>query len=213
MAKTKRGNATVLRRYTNLPALLHLLQSKQITLLNPRSWADKNDVLFMSQFKKRKGLTSVLAVCFSEARETYHHWKVFTNGSEGVCIEFDGDRLLAAFSKWSNIRKGRVRYKAIVDLEDSPPSPNQLPFLKRLPYRDEKEFRLVYFAMDDEEETDAKEFDIKLGYIRRITLNPWLSRPLVEAVKSTIHSIDGCHHLGAFQSTILENDRWKDVAL
>ena len=65
------------RKYTNLAALIHFLQTKQITLLNPSTWDDKNDAYFLEEFKNIQGFTTVLAICFAETYETYHHWKVF----------------------------------------------------------------------------------------------------------------------------------------
>jgi hypothetical protein len=100
----------------------------------------------MNEFKERKGLEFVLAVCFSEAKETFHHWKVFTHESEGVCIEFKRKELLLAFDNVANILTGSVKPILISDLEKSPPKVDNLPFIKRLPYMDEKEFRIVYLG-------------------------------------------------------------------
>jgi hypothetical protein len=142
--KTSDEKTAVLRRYTSLPALLHLLHTRKITLLSPESWDDRNDAFFMSQYKKRRGAKSILALCFAEANETYHHWRVFTHGSDGVCIVFRRDQLVAAFDTVPNIYKQAVEYKLITELQKFRLSVAQLPFLKRQPYRDEKEFRLVY---------------------------------------------------------------------
>jgi len=165
----------------------------------------------MRQYGKRRKVKTVLALCFSEARETYHHWKVFTHGSEGVCIEFKRDDLLAAFETIPDFRKQPVIYKPIKELEESPPPVTQLPFLKRLPYEDEREFRLVYIDRDDEIET--KGFDIDLSCIHRITLNPWMPKALADAVKATIRSIEGCESIRVYQTTLLENERWKQSAV
>ena len=35
-----------LRRYTTLPALLDLLKEKQLTLVSPTAWADRNDSFY-----------------------------------------------------------------------------------------------------------------------------------------------------------------------
>jgi hypothetical protein len=150
-------------------------------------------------------------LCFSEANETYHHWKVFTHGSEGVCVEFKRDEFLAAFETISDLRKNAVKYKPIKELELSLPSIGRLPFLKRLPYKDEKEFRLVYLDRSDEIET--KSFEIDLSCIHRITLNPWMPKSLADAVKVTIHGIKGCKSIEIYQTTLLENERWKKAAV
>ena len=77
------------RRYTNLAAVVHLLQAKAITLLNPATWDDTNDAYFMAEYKRLKQAKTVLALCFAETAETYHHWRVFSHGADGVCLEFN----------------------------------------------------------------------------------------------------------------------------
>lgn len=77
-----------LLRYTQLPSLLHMLRARAVTLLDPDSWDDRNDASYMALYKERKTLKSLLALCFSQVPETYHHWHVFAQGSAGVCIYF-----------------------------------------------------------------------------------------------------------------------------
>jgi hypothetical protein len=203
-------NKSILRRYTTLPALLQLLRNRKITLLNPETWEDKNDVCYMQRFKEVKKLTSVLALCFSEAQETFHHWRVFANGSDGVCIEFRRKDLLAAFGKVKDVRKGSVLYKTIPQLRASPPAPSQLPFIKRQPYRHEREFRLVYLGFGTP--IKFKEFDINLNCIQRITLGPLLLDPLVDSVRSTIRAIRGCARIEICKTTILGNNDFMNAA-
>jgi hypothetical protein len=83
-----------LRRYTNLASLIHILKRQTITLLNPATWDDRNDAYFMSEYRRIKQAKSVLALCFTTAPETYHHWRVFSHGGDGVCIEFDHQKLM-----------------------------------------------------------------------------------------------------------------------
>ncbi len=200
----------VLRRYTSLPALLHLLRSRKLTLLSPATWEDRNDAYFMQQYKEKSEAKAVLALCFSEAPERYHLWAVFTRGTDGVCIEFERDRMLECVNRIEGIKTQAVRYKKIKDLSKVRPKLHDLPFLKRVPYEDECEFRLVYVG--HEEDCDAKEFDIELSCIRVITMNPWMPKPLLEAVRATIQSIKGCANLRVSRTTLLENEQWKRAA-
>ncbi len=204
-------NSSFLRRYTTLPALLHILHNRQITLLSPASWDDRNDAFFLSQYKDQMKAQSVLALCFSMASETYHHWRVFTHGSEGVCVEFEREILLAKLSRIDGLRSGPVKYERIDILETKPPSVDDLPFLKRLPYGDEQEFRLVY--LDRLRTVEAKPLSIDLRAISRITLNPWMPKSLVSSVKATIQSIVGCSKIQVIRTTLLENERWKNTAI
>ncbi len=66
MAKTRSTES--LRRYTDLPALLHLLKHRKITLLDPSTWDDTNDSYYLLKYKERKGLKTVLALCLPYLR-------------------------------------------------------------------------------------------------------------------------------------------------
>jgi hypothetical protein len=195
-----------LNRYTSFPALLAMLQSQQITLLSPALWEDRNDAFYMGQYKSRKQLKTLLALCFSQAEETYHHWRVFTHGADGVCITFRRAPLLKALT---GLRASAVTYRKIADLPRAKLA--QLPFLKRAPYEDEREFRIVF--EDRVQEVETKSFAMPLGCISRVTLNPWLAPPLAGALKTAIKQIPGCTGLKVYQTTLLENERWKKAAM
>jgi hypothetical protein len=163
----------------------------------------------MSEFKTRKKAQSVLALCFAEAPETYHHWRVFSHGSDGVCLQFDKDALVEALEENGEIRFGTVTYSTINNAASNRIKTNHLPFLKRYPYKDEKEFRIIYVDMHE-----AKEFapvPISLSSITRIILSPWIAKPLANAVISTLRSIEGCEKLKIYRSTLVENERWKHL--
>lgn len=195
------------RRYTNLAATIHLLQGKAITLLNPATWDDKNDAYFMAEYKRYKKAETLLALCFAECPETYHHWKVFSNGSDGVCIEFDKERLLSTFAKDKRIKKGYVEYRQIKDLRGDSIALEDLPFLKRYPYQDEREYRVVY--VDAKRASEFEEYEIEIDWIERITLSPWMSRSLSDSVKMTLRSIGGCRGLAIHKSTLIDSESWK----
>ncbi|WP_034469468.1 DUF2971 domain-containing protein [Afipia sp. P52-10] len=201
----------ILHRYTNLASAIFVLKRRAVTLLSPALWDDRNDAYFMAQYKARKSLKSVLALCFSEVPETYHHWRVFSHGSDGVRIEFDKVKLLAVFKGDTRFMARPVRYREIGQLQaDTAPRAEELPFLKRYPYRDEKEFRIVYRC--DDEAVETKSFPIPLTAIARITLSPWMPLPLADDVRQLLRTIDGCAGLSVVRSTLLENERWKKLA-
>jgi hypothetical protein len=84
-----------------------------------------------------------------------------------------------------------------------------LPFLKRLPYKDKHEFRIVY--TDRNHAIEYKDYKIALGWIYRITLSPWMSQTLVNSVKKTLRTIDRCVRLKVVRSTLINNDSWKAI--
>jgi len=197
----------VLHRYTNFPALLYLLRRRKITLLSPDLWEDRNDAYFLNVYRDRKEVTSLLALCLTQSPETFHHWKVFTRGSDGVCIEFDRARLLSAFDGIPGIEYRSVRYKRINECRAGHLAVADLPFLKRYPYRNDAEFRILWSSRT--EERQSKDFDIPLSCVRRVTISPWMPEGLVPAVKETIKAVNGCGRLPVYQSTLLENATWR----
>ena len=202
---------STLRRYTKLAALVHLLRNKNITLLNPASWDDKNDAHFMAEYKRHRKLQTALAICFANAKETYHHWHVFSHGSDGVCVTFVGKPLIAAFGQQEGITFGKVRYELIQTVSGWPElKVSQLPFLKRKPYEPEKEYRAIY----EHETESAEHFDvpIELKWIKTITLSPWMPSAFQTAVKDTLRSIPGCENLHIVRSTLVSRESWKALA-
>lgn len=200
---------TYLRRYTDLPALIYLLSEKKLTLLDPQSWDDSNDSHYLSLYREKKNLESVLALCFSQSDETYHHWRVFAGGSGGACIRFKMAELLKAVKKQDGIRNGPVTYLKMGQIRDRQLSVKDLPFLKRHAFQHESEYRLVY------ESTVARkpklDVPIPLTSIDRVTLSPWVHPALSEHVKSVLHSIPGCSHMKILRSTLIGNSEWKEL--
>jgi len=45
-----------LRRYTDITAPSHILNTTKITLLNPQTWDDKNDSYFLGLYRKKENL-------------------------------------------------------------------------------------------------------------------------------------------------------------
>ncbi len=196
-------------RHTNLASLIHILSNKNITLLNPATWDDRNDAYFMSEYKRLKHAQTVLALCFSEQHETYHHWNVFSHGSDGVRIRFKKKELLSAFAADSaKVKHRSVNYKQIKDLTSLKEiKVDELPFLKRYPYKDEHEYRVVF--VDQKKALEHQSYSIKLDWIQGVTLSPWLAEPLVDPIKKLLNSIDGCSKLSVIRSTLVNNETWK----
>lgn len=200
----------LLRRYTDLPALLHILTSRQITLLDPSFWDDKNDAHFMAVYKQRKKLKSLLALCFSEASETYHHWRVFSGNPAGVCIIFDKNRLLEDISQVPQVSSGSMNYLTMNEARRKSFQVDELPFVKRYAYKAEREFRALYASPTDE--TPSLDLPIRLSSISRISLSPWMHTSLSKSSASAIRAINGCEKLRVSRSTLISNEQWKKLA-
>lgn len=199
-----------LRRYTDLTALLHILQTRSISLLDPDNWEDKNDSEFMRIFKNNSELTSLVALCFTQAGETYHHWKVFAKGMSGVCIYFNKDKLLTHLAS-QNVQGGAVNYFTLQGLKDAKLTLSELPFSKRYQFRDEKEFRVIHASNDAQ--FSVKSFAIGLDCIERIALSPWLAPALASSIKQTIRTIDGCEKMRVVVTNLNQNQAWIEHGL
>jgi hypothetical protein len=201
---------THLKRYTELPYVLQVLQTRQLTLVNPNSWDDKNDSHFVQTFKEKNGFGSVLALCLTEAGQTYHHWRIFTQGASGACLFFDKEKLLSWINETGLITGREVKYQTLQKIRNKTPQVNDLPFLKRKAYEHEAEFRLLYSTKA--KSVPFKSFDFPIEIIEGIYLNPWLPSATVNAIKQIIHKMDGFEKLEVLRATIITNDEWKQVA-
>lgn len=201
----KTGN--FLNRYTSLPILLDSLVNKRITLLSPESWEDRNDSYYIERYKEEKNLKTLLALCFTTKRETFHHWKIFSNGTSGVCIEFDKERLISGLCEKKEFRHGLVSYEYIKNVRTKKPLLKDWPFLKRKPFKDESEFRIIYENPNILEKTKNIPFDV--ACILKISLSPWLPESVANSIIGIIKSIDKCSDINIIHSTLIQNDSWK----
>jgi hypothetical protein len=198
-----------LRRYTDLPALIYMLKEKTITLLDPTSWDDSNDSHFLLVYKRRKGFKTLLAICFTQVEETYHHWRVFAVGSSGVCIKFRRSQLIKAVEKCGGVNTGEVEYLKLKEIQRKKPAIDQLPFIKRHAFEDEREYRVIFES--SESDLSQKDIPIPLSCIARITLSPWAQKSLTEHVAEVLRGIDGCKNIEIVTSTLICNNEWKRI--
>jgi hypothetical protein len=177
-------------------------------LLPPTTWDDRNDRHMMETYKRCAKLKTVLALCFADCAETYHHWKVFTSGTSGVCIEFHSDKLIAALPDY--VSHSSMDYKTIKQLNPEQIKVEKLPFIKRVGFVDEKEYRLVYTSKT--KELTTKNIPIPIGAIKRVVLNPWLHEELVESITEMFIKISGEDTIDITQSVLIDSPSWRRFA-
>lgn len=197
-----------LRRYTDLPSAINIIRRKQITLLSPSTWDDLNDRNIMEAYKRSQGMKAVLALCFAECLETYHHWKVFTPGTSGVCIEFHREELIKALPE--SICYSPMIYKSISRLNSDEIDVHDLPFLKRIGFADEKEFRIVFTSMYRQYLT--KNIPIPLSAINRVIINPWLHRRLFGPVAEMFCNLAKDDDFSVTRSVLIDSPAWRHFA-
>ena len=194
-----------LNRFTTLPILLDILIRKALFLPGFSEWEDKNDIEFMkiySQEQKKDRMDSVRAICFTWDDETIHHWKYFSDGSAGCCIEFDGKKLLSSLENFNaKILHGKVKYYKIKGIP-AEIHLDELPFIKRHPYRIESEYRIVCVQEND----STCNIPIELDWINKITFNQEMPISVLETIRKMIKShseIEETNH-----STVFENKKF-----
>jgi hypothetical protein len=197
----------VVKHYTNLTSALDTIKNSHLTILNPRSWDDTNDAHYMELYRKAIGKGSVLALCFTMAKERYHHWKIFAPGAGGVCLELDRyelERRIPSHGAFS----GPVDYEDLLKIEKRKTTDvTDLAFLKRQGFRDEQEWRII--ATRDEDNLQYCHIPIEIACIKRVILSPWLPEPLKATTRNLIKSVASPQTLSVVASTLTNNSRWK----
>lgn len=207
-ARQAGASGRLLKRYTRLSVAIDMLVAERLTLLSPSSWQDGNDIAFMDAYREVRGLGAVLAACFTQAPETFHHWATFAGGSDGVRIDIDGDALLGSLAGDDGYRWGDVTYLTLRQIAARASIPvADLPFLKRHAFRDEREFRLIRHAGDAGVRTH--DVPIRRSWVRGITLGPWLPANLADSAKAALRALPGCGGLYVQRTHLRDNARWR----
>lgn len=195
-----------LNRFTTLPILLDMLERKKLTLLNPRLWEDKNDSEIILEYKSRKGIENLFALCFSHDDETIHHWKTYSNGPSGCVIEFDAKKLFAILDEIPGLKHGKIIYKKIDDVSSKKRIElDDVPFTKRWPYRCEEEYRIIY---ETNEKMDFYEIEFPLSVIRKVTISQQMPEQIYNTIKKHLKGTAKDPDKRISRSTLYENQRW-----
>ena len=199
-----------LRRYTNLASALEILQSKKMSFLDPSRWEDKNDADYMSAYKREMRVPYLGALCFTTSEETYHHWRIYSHGLEGVCFRLKAEEFIAAAKDAVSGLECRVmEYKSVKAIEDTKPATRDLPFVKRLPYESEAELRMVVTRKYKSPKLTPPAAPLLPNFLDRIVLSPWLHKTLKPAVVKTLRSIEGFEDIEITRSTLIDYPRWR----
>ena len=157
-----------------------------------------------------KSLKTVLALCFTQTSERYHHWSVFAGGSSGVCITFKRGELIEAVDRVSGASYKSLKYLTLKAMRRKDIPLEKLPFIKRYGFKDECEFRIIYESTKSSLLT--KNIQIPLPSIEKIRFSPWMPKALATSMKKTISTINGCENLEISRSTLVDNAEWKEFA-
>ena len=165
-----------LRRYVSFEDGLAYLRPGSIALGEYAHWKDISERASLAAYERLKSLErhSLRLSCFTQAPETYHHWKLYAR--EGLCFVLRKEQVEEQASQ-VGIRCQSVEYTKVASLKDT--NLESWPFLKRLPYRDEQEYRLV-------SDTGDNSIQLTLDSVERIYLSPWLSAKQENEVRDMV---------------------------
>ncbi|MDE8347799.1 MAG: hypothetical protein POH28_16735, partial [Acidocella sp.] len=82
-----------------------------------------------------------------------------------------------------------------------------IPFMKRIGFAPEEEYRVIAETKDDQKGALSIPFPHSMIYC--IYLNPWLPKSIAKSLKDTLRSLPGCSKLRVVRSLLIESDRWK----
>ena len=198
-----------LRRYTDVLSVIDLIAHKRLTLTTPSGWVDQNDSHGLDVYKRRRGADSVIAFCMTEAPETYHHWHIFAGHKHGACVIFKKTKLVSHLNGVADIVHGPVVYRNLSSINREKEIPTEeLPFLKRKMFVDEKEYRIV--GVEDEFfDINSRQIPITLDIVDRVIFSPYAPRPLLDTLKEMLVDLDGAEHIAFRHSTLTNNLEWR----
>lgn len=197
--EVKQNYEELLIRYTDIVILIDFLSTGNLPLVDPSKWGDKNDVFFLKKYlanlKSKKPHKKLFALCFTQQFERSHFWEVFSKNNFGVAIEFK-KKLILELAENKGIKHANVKYKKINDLRSESETSedlaenvtkNQLPFIKRWQFQDEKEYRLFYLKESNSEFKDEfLDFQVPIEAIHRIVFSPHLHKHHRRSLKEMI---------------------------
>ena len=202
-------NNGILRRYTNLPVLIDVLTRRRLTLISYTHWIDVNDRRALQLYQQVLKYGFVGAMCLTEAPETFHHWQIFAGGPAGVSIIFHRDAFENLFRDRPHFIAKSVEYVRLASIRSVEASDiHRLPFLKRSGFADEREFRLIGYAVEALTELNI---EIASNLIQRVVISPFAHPNLIESIRTTLRSIPGWSRLQIDHSSLINNESWQEA--
>lgn len=197
-----------LKRYTSLSVALDMITNQRLTLLSPGTWDDKNDIASLESFRAERKMEKVFACCFTQAPETFHHWRVFGSSIEGVRVNINRRLFLDSLKGNPAYLYDSVEYLTLDQMDKMKEiDVCRIPFLKRWAFRDEKEFRVIYECQKSN--VPFHHVELKREWITSITLSPWLPDNLIDSIKAVIKSLPHCDKVRIQRTSLRDHAGWQ----
>lgn len=190
-----------IRRYVSLADGIDYLMSSKIALGEYAHWEDRNESASLKAYEKALGLSenSLRITCFTQAAEAYHHWSIFAKYGLCFCLKKEA---IVQRAREAGFKCEPVEYIRVDEVTTNA-TPEKWPFLKRAPFADEKEFRIL-------SETESGSIELDPGVIDRIYISPWMRESARDNIKKLLQQIDYVRDskLPIYKTTLLENSKW-----
>lgn len=196
------GHQMILNRFTTIEKMLEIVETEEMSMSDPSYWEDKNDAHIMELYRTKKKLKALYALCFTKGSETIYHWGAFSSKSDACCIEIAADNLLDKYSKKNGFAARVIEYVKLRDLKTKVIDSNQIPFIKRHPYRNEDEFRIIF---QSRRSSKRPTLNIPRAAIKKITINQYLPKKVFDLIKNNIESK---WKIKVNRSSVIKNDQW-----
>ena len=162
--------------YTSLSKLVSILEQDKLEFGDPAGWEDKNDAASVEAYRRTSGAERIRVLSLASGDEQIHLWFEYAHKEYGACIHFKTPALLAALKKEKRFICGPIRYTPRDKLsaqELKAHTPVEWPFIKRRPYENEQEYRVLWTGGPDETPPAIP----LAGLLDSITLAPGLPSP------------------------------------
>lgn len=196
--------------------LLDLIKNHRLPLINPSEWEDKNDIFASKLSCKDDEIIGICCFTLSKSNSIYR-WSKMAPNNLCVRVEFGIDEIKAMLPR--NITMKEVQYKSIDELKAKTlKSIKDCAFIKSIPFKQEKEIRMVTNQSVADENKNAKIVDYLSGLpsdvIKNIRLSPFLDQKIFRLVKELLHKYlvaNSWENVKISQSRILDREKWKNA--
>lgn len=202
------GNSdNLLFRYTEFPYLLDMLANRRLILPRALSWDDKNDRFAIKQYERLNKGKYCYALCMTSAFETYHHWRIFTSGVGGVCLKFKLDKLRDSLAGQKNVMLGKVGYAKLNEYDPLHDDLENIPFVKRIGYRDEQEYRLL---VTTDQDAPTLQLELPVDAIVGCVINPWVNIDVAVTMINALETAAGGMSFPTNRTELIDSGTWQE---
>lgn len=143
-------------------------------------------------------------MCLTMAPETFHHWQIFAKGDSVVCVVFDRRKLEAHLANRNHLIARPVDYVQLdaigtVDASDI----HSLPFIKCFGFRDEREYRLLGYAV---EQRPTMSIPLTPDLVQRVVFSPFTHPNIVASLKIALRTLPLWRDLNVTASFLTANE-------